>query len=409
MRQAWKNKPMNIHEYQAKQILNRYGINILKGGIAYTPGEAKRVAQRVSPRGPWVLKAQIQSGARAEGHFLEKRAGKEGGIRFLTGRKDIFEEAQKMLGATLITKQTGAKGKLVSKIYIEEYFPAEKTFYASLVIDRMIPCVTLLITSSTTNMIDLAVNNPEKILRINLGLNDKIRTEQLSQIMDFLKLEEKCRKGLKKFINGMHRAFMDLDAIMMEINPVGIDAKGELVALDAKISFDDNALFRHPDIVQLHDDYEDDDRVLKAAKYGFQYQDFDDGSVGCIVNGDGLALSIADMLHNKAEQMACFLNVKGGVDKDKISAGIKIIMTNPRVEGILIDILGGFLRCNLVADGIIAAASEVGLNVPLVVRFEGTNKDEAQEILNNSGLPVIMAETTEESVNKLLKAMEESD
>ncbi len=400
---------MNIHEYQAKQILSRYGINIPKGGIAYTPGEAKRVAQRVSPHGPWMMKAQIQSGARAEGRFLEKRAGKQGGIRFLTGRKDVFEEAQKMLGATLVTKQTGAKGKLVSKIYIEEYFPTEKTFYASLVIDRMIPCVTLLMTTSTTNMVDLAVNNPDKILRINLGLNDKINADQLSRIMSFLRLDENCRKNLKKFINGMHQAFMDLDAIMMEINPVGVGRHGELVALDAKISFDDNALFRHPDIVQLHDDYEDDDRTLKAAKYGFQYQEFDDGSIGCIVNGDGIALTIADMLHNRTEQMACFLNVKGGVDKDKISAGIKIIMTNPRVEGILINILGGFLRCNLVADGIIAATSEVGLNVPLVVRFEGTNKDEALEILNNSGLPIIVADSMEDGVEKLLKAMEESD
>ncbi len=400
---------MNIHEYQAKKIISRYGINIPKGGIAYTPGEAKRVAQRVSPRGPWVLKAQIQSGARAEGHFVEKRAGKEGGIRFLTGRKDIFEEAQKMLGATLVTKQTGIKGKLVSKIYIEEFIRAERIFYASLVIDRMVPCVTLLITAETTNIIDLAVNEQDKILRINLGLNDKINTMQLTQIMTFLKLEERSRKNLKAFINGMHQAFMDLDAIMMEINPVGVDERGDLIALDAKIAFDNNALFRHPDIVQMHDDYEDAARVLKAAKYGFHYQEFDTGSIGCIVNGDGIALTIADMLHNRTEQMACFLNVKGGVDKDKIAAGIKIIMTNPRVEGILINILGGFLRCNLVADGIIAAASEVGLNVPLVVRFEGTNKDEAQEILATSGLPVIMAHTMEEGVEKLLKAMEESD
>ncbi len=400
---------MNIHEYQAKQILNRYGINIPKGGIAYTPGEAKRVAQRVSPRGPWMMKAQIQSGARAEGHFIEKKAGRQGGIRFLTGRKDIFAEAQKMLGSTLVTNQTGAKGKLVSKIYIEEYFLAERTFYASLVIDRMVPCVTLLIAASTTNIIDMAVKEPDKILRLNLALNDKISAEQLRQIIDFLEVDEKCRPNLKKFINAMHKSFMDLDAIMLEVNPVGVDKYGELAALDAKISFDDNALFRHPDIVQLHDDYEDADRVLKARKYGFQYQEFDSGSIGCIVNGDGIALTITDMLHNRSEQMACFLNVKGGVDKDKISAGIKIIMANPRVEGILINILGGFLRCNLVADGIISAASEVGLNVPLIVRFEGTNKEEALEILKNSGLPVIIAETMEEGVEKLLKAMEESD
>ena len=207
----------------------------------------------------------------------------------------------------------------------------------------------------------------------------------------------------------MYKAFIELDAIMIEINPIGISKKGNFIALDAKISFDDNALYRHKDIAKLHDDYEDEDRVLRASKYGFQYRSFDDGSIGCIVNGEGIALSIRDILVNTDEKMDCFLNVKGGVDKDKISAGIKIIMTNPKVEGVLINILGGFLRCNLVADGIIAAASEVGLNVPLVVRFEGTNKEEATEILQSSGLPILMADTMEDGVKKLLRAMEESN
>ena len=195
---------------------------------------------------------------------------------------------------------------------------------------------------------------------------------------------------------------------MIEINPVGVQKNGELIALDAKISFDDNALYRHADISRLQDDYEASDRELQAAKYRFNYSEFD-GSIGCIVNGDGIALAAMDMLRKKGVGTACFLNVKGGVDKDKIASGIKIIMTNPRVEGILINILGGFLRCNLIADGIIAAASEVGLNVPLVVRFEGTNKDEAKEILQKSKLPIIMAETMEEAVNLLVKAVEESD
>lgn len=400
---------MNIHEYQAKQILSRYGIQIPKGAIAYTPGEAKRAAQKISPRGPWVLKAQIQSGARAQGRFLEKKAGKQGGIRHITGRQDIFEEAEKMLGATLVTNQTGAKGKLVSKIYVEEFCPADTIFYASLTIDRMIPCVTLLIAAATINIIDLVVNEPEKFLRINIGLNNKISMSEIDKIMDFLQLGEEYRKNLKSFINSMLVAFTDLDATMLEINPVGLCSNGAFMALDAKISFDDNALYRHEDIKRLHDDYEEDDRSLKAAKYGFQYREFDEGSIGCIVNGDGIALSVRDILHDSSESLACFLNVKGGVDKDRISAGIKIIMTNPKVEGILINILGGFLRCNLVADGIIAAASEVGLNVPLVVRFEGTNKDEAEEILKTSGLPVILAHTMEDGVEKLLKAMEASD
>ena len=400
---------MNIHEYQAKQILNRYGINIPKGGIAYTPSEAKRVAQKVSPRGPWMLKAQIQTGARADGKFKEKSAGKQGGIRYITGRKDVFEEAEKMLGATLVNSQTGKKGKSVSKVYIEEFVNVKQTFYASLVIDRMLAGITLLIAEDTTNILDFVVNEPEKILRINLGLNEKISSQHIVPIIKFLKLDKSYNKKLKSFISGIYKAFVDLDATMIEINPVAIDSKNNLTALDAKISFDNKALYRHPDIVKLHDDNEDEYRSLKASKYGFNYRQFDEGSIGCIVNGDGIALSLRDLLHDSKEKMDCFLNVKGGVDKDRISAGIKIIMTNPKVEGILINILGGFLRCNLVADGIIAAASDVGLNVPLVVRFEGTNKDEAKEILNNSGLPVLLADTMEDCVAKLLKAMEESD
>ena len=400
---------MNIHEYQAKKILNHYGINIPKGAIAYTPAEAKRVAVSISPKGPWMLKAQIQSGARADGKFIEKKAGKQGGIRYITGRKDVFEEAEKMLGSTLVTKQTGEKGKSVSKVYIEEHLSVNRNFYISLVIDRMVPCITLLVAKQIANIVDDVINAPEKVLRINFETDEKIGSTQINQIIDFLSLEHKHSKNLKQFVVGIYKAFIDLDATMIEINPVGVDTEGNFIALDAKISFDDNALYRHKDILLLHDDYEDEDRVLKASKYGFQYREFMDGSIGCIVNGEGVALSIRDMLFNSAEKMDCFLNVKGGVDKDKISAGIKIIMTNPRVEGILINILGGFLRCNLVADGIIAAASEVGLNVPLVVRFEGTNKDEAREILQSSNLPILMAETMEDGVAKLLKAMQESD
>ncbi len=399
---------MNIHEYQAKQILSRYGVRIPLGKIAYTPGEAKRVAENISHKGPWMLKAQIQSGARESGHFIEKRAGVKGGIRCLKGHRDVLEEAAKMLGATLVTDQTGAKGKLVSKIYVEEFCLTVQKFYASLVIDRMLSCITLLVANTFGNITALAQKEPEKILRLNLGLNEKISAQQAMQISAFLHLKEKSLKPLKELFDAMLKAFTSLDAVMIEINPVGVCTDGSLTALDAKIAFDDNALFRHPEILPLKDDYEEDDRSLQAQKFGFQYLDFDEGSIGCIVNGDGLALSVRDLLYNADEKMSCFLNVKGGVDKDKISAGIKIIMTNPRVEGILINILGGFLRCNLVADGIVSAASEVGLNVPLVVRFEGTNKEEAKEILKNSGLPVITAENMEDSVEKLLTAMKEA-
>lgn len=400
---------MNIHEYQAKRILSQYGIKIPKGGVAYTPTEAKKVASRASSKGPWMLKAQIQSGARSTGYFLEKSAGHRGGIRLVKSRKEIVNQAEEMLGSTLVTVQTGPKGKPVSRLYVEAYTRVGQIFYAGVAVERVSAALTLLVAPIKDEEItNLAINHPEKILRVPLDLEGETTKEQVKEVMEFLKLPPRSAKSLERFINGLHRVFLDYDAQMIEINPVGVQRNGELVALDAKISFDDNALYRHGDISRLRDDYETSERELQAAKYKFSYSEFD-GSIGCIVNGDGIALAAMDLLRKKGIGTACFLNVKGGVDKDKIASGIKIIMTNPRVEGILINVLGGFLRCNLIADGIISAASEVGLNVPLVVRFEGTNKDEAKEILQKSKLPIIMAETMEEAVNLLVQAVEESD
>ena len=399
---------MNIHEYQAKKVLSQYGIQIPKGMVAYTPFEAKRAASNIS-RGPWMVKAQIQSGARNKGYFLDKSAGRGGGIRLVSKTKDVFDEASRMLGSTLVTMQTGPKGKLVSRVYVEDYNKCEKIFYAGMVIDRLNAAITLLIGDTKDEEInEVALTKPKKVLKIPLDLVGGADSEQTAKVMNFLKLGEKSRTSMETFIKGLHRAFIDYDATMIEINPAGVNKNGQVIALDAKMSFDDNALYRHKDIRVLQDEYESEERELAAAKYGFQYSEFD-GSIGCIVNGDGIALACMDLIHNKNNDTACFLNVKGGVDKDKIAAGIKIIMTNPRVEGILINILGGFLRCNLIADGIVNAASEVGLNVPLVVRFEGTNKDEAQDILLTSKLPLVIADNMEESVDLLLKAVEDSD
>ena len=400
---------MNIHEYQAKKILSRYGINIPKGGVAYTPNEARNVAAAVSGRGPWMLKAQIQSGARNRGYFLEKSAGNKGGIRIVKSRRDIVKEAEKMLGSTLVTMQTGPKGKLVSRLYVEAFNKVKKIFYTGMVIDRMVPAVTLLVAETKDEEIaKIALTEPEKILKIRLDLQKGAVPSQIQEVLDFLHLEPKSAQSTENFINGLHRAFVETDATMIEINPTGVLRDGRLITLDAKMSFDGNALYRHKDISRLQDDYEADDRELQAAKYKFNYSEFD-GSIGCIVNGDGLAMAAMDSLNSRGVGTACFLNVKGGVDKDKIASGLKIIMTNPKVEGILVNILGGFLRCNLIADGIVSAASEVGLNVPLVVRFEGTNKDEAKEILEHSKLPIIIADDMETAVSRLVQAVEESD
>ncbi len=391
---------MNIHEYQAKKLLSKFGILIPNGKIAYTPHEAKRAANEVSARGPWMLKAQIQSGAREKGYFLEKSSGKKGGM--------LIPEAEQMLGATLVTPQTGPLGKPVSRIYVEAFQKVQQKFYAALIINRVQAELTLLVAKldDGRTITQVAAETPELILKLPLNLQKGVSIAQMREVRDFLGISEKSDKHLKSFVNGLHKAFIEYDASMIEINPFGVDYRGRIFALDAKMSFDDNAAYRHPDIVRLQDEYEEEDRALKARKYGFKYNDFDDSGVGCIVNGDGITLAAMDLIHEAKMGLACALNVKGGVDKDKIAAGIKIIMTNPKVEGILINILGGFLRCNLIADGIVEAASEVGLNVPLVVRFEGTNKDEAKDILLNSKLPLIIADDMEDSVDKLVSAVE---
>lgn len=398
---------MNIHEYQAKKILAEYGVKVPKGMIAYTPNEARNAAKKISSKGPWMLKAQIQSGARGKGYFIEKNKGNDGGIRFVKYRKDIKENAEQMLGSTLVTTQTGPQGKKINRIYVENYVKSEKAFYMAIAIDRVSADLTLLIAPlQHGDIIKVALTRPEKILKVRLDITQNILPQQVNEIMDFLKLPARSAKHLETLINGVHDAFLKTDASMIEINPVALLKSGELMALDAKISIDDNAIYRQPAIANLKDDSEVSERELKALKYKFTYSEFD-GSVGCIVNGDGIALASMDLLRNKSIGTACFINVKGGVDKDKIASGIKIIMTNPRVEGILLNILGGFVRCNLIADGIVAAASEVGLNVPMVVRFEGTNKEIAKEILQNSRLPVIWADSMEESVEKLAQALEE--
>ncbi len=399
---------MNIHEYQAKKIFATFGIKIPSGQIAYTPQEAMLAADSVSKRGPWVLKAQIQSGARQSGYFLEKKAERISGVQIVRKRSEIATVAEQMLGNTLVTIQTGPQGKKVNKIYVEAFQKVKKNFYLGLTVNRITAELVLLIADVPDgNIIKVALNHPEDILHLPLCAGDSVSSAQIQNIMNFLKLPHRSAHHLEKLVNGLHRAFLDLDATMIEINPVGVSLSGELCALDAKISLDDNALFRHQDIAVLRDDSDLGERELQAKRYKFTYQEFD-GAVGCIVNGDGLALSAMDLLKEHGSGAACFINVKGGVDKDKIANGIKLIMTNPRVEGIMLNILGGFVRCNLIADGIVAAASEAGLNVPMVIRFEGTNKDMAREILNNSHLPIVWSNTQDEAVEKLLKLIKEA-
>lgn len=400
---------MNIHEYQAKNIFRHFGIRVPNGLIAYTPTEAREAALQISESGPWVVKAQIQAGSRVIGKFSDRRAGKKGGIRRSNTPTDVFENADEMLENMLITNQTGGKGRLVSRVYIEEYIKTVKKFYFGLVIDSVTASVMLLMApvenKDYDDIVKFAIESPEKILKINLGLQKRITSSQLKEVAEFMQLSPDSTE-LKSFLDKMLKIFYHYDATMLEINPIGINKDKEIWALDAKIIFDSNALYRHTDILKLTDEAEIDERELIASKFGFQYKDLEHG-IGIIVNGDGLALNIINEAQKLDMNTACFLNLKGGVDRDKIANSIKLIMTNPKVDGIFINILGGFLRCNLIADGILTVANDLGLNIPLVVRFEGTNKKDATDILEKSGLSLLLAEDTYSGLSMLKNAIEE--
>lgn len=402
---------MNIYEYQAKKIFKRFGIDVPTGLIAYTPKEARTAAESISAEGPWMLKAQIQAGSRNKGKFFDKRAGKKGGIRLSKTLDEVYENADEMLENQLITFQTGRQGLLVSRIYVEEYIRSVKKFYIGLVIDRVAAEVVLLVTEvdekkkDNRDIIALSVENPQSVLKVSLGTHREFSAEQIEQVAAFMQ-GAVAVKDIKSFLHKILKVFYTYDATLLEINPIGIDKNHHIWALDAKIVFDNNALYRHGDILSLIDETEIDERELIASKYGFQYCELESG-IGIISNGDGLALDIINEAATFGMSTACFLNLKGGVDRDKIAASIKLIMTNPKVDGIFINILGGFLRCNLIADGIIAVANDLGLNIPLVVRFEGTNKDEARDILQKSGLPLFIVEDTQTGLNKLKEAIEE--
>lgn len=400
---------MNIYEYQAKKIFKNFGIAVPSGLIAYTPQEAVDVAKKISSTGPWMVKAQIKAGARDIGHFSDKRAGKKGGIRLSETLDDVYKNADAMLDNMLITNQTSAKGRLVSRVYIEEFIKVKKKYYLGFIIDRITASVVLLLTPLThrfyDDIISISQEEPYNILKINLGLQKEISAEQLSLIADFMRFQGKTSL-LKNFLNNALKIFYYYDATMLEINPFGVCDDYKIYALDAKILFDENALYRHSDILDLYNDADADEREIIAKKYGFVYKELDRG-IGLISNGNGLAFNTMNEGIKQGLSTACFLNIKGGVDREKITAGIKLIMTNPKVDGIFINILGGFTRCNFIADGIISIANDLGLNIPLVARFEGTNKDDAINILLNSGLAIKLAPDTLTGLALLKEAIEE--
>ena len=388
---------MNIHEYQAKQLLSRYGVAVPKGGVAYTADEAVKVAEGMS--GPvWVVKAQIHAGGR----------GKGGGVKVVKSLDDVRATAAKMIGMTLVTHQTGPQGKVVKRIYVEDGCDIKRELYLSVVIDRASGRVTFMAsTEGGMDIEEVAAKTPEKIIRVAIDPLTGMQPFHARKLAFGLGLEGKQVGAAVKFMAAMYKAFVGLDASLVEINPLVITGAGEVIALDAKMNFDDNALFRHPDIEELRDPDEEDAQELEAGKHGLNYIKLS-GSIGCMVNGAGLAMATMDIIKLNGGAPANFLDVGGGATKERVTAAFKLILSDPNVEGILVNIFGGIMRCDVIAEGVVAAAREVSLNVPLVVRLEGTNVELGKKILAESGLPILSADNLGDAAAKVVKAVKEA-
>ncbi|MEO9900205.1 ADP-forming succinate--CoA ligase subunit beta [Nisaea sp.] len=397
---------MNIHEYQAKQLLAKFGVAVPRGGVAYTPEEAEKVANELG--GPvWVVKSQIHAGGRGAGRFKGNENG-AGGVRVVKSVADVKSNAAEMIGATLVTKQTGPDGKEVSRIYVEEGCDIKRELYLSLLVDRDTSRVTVMAsTEGGMEIEEVAEATPEKIITIAIDPVTGLQGFHARRIAFALGLEGDQVKSAVKFLMAMYKAFTDLDAAMVEINPLVITGSGDVIALDAKMGFDDNALFRHKDVAELRDETEEDASELEAAKYELNYVKLD-GSIGCMVNGAGLAMATMDIIKLYGSEPANFLDVGGSATKERVTAAFKIILSDPNVEGILVNIFGGIMRCDVIAEGVVAAAKEVSLHVPLVVRLEGTNVDLGKQILADSGLPITSADNLADAADKIVTAVKEA-
>ena len=398
---------MNIHEYQAKALLKGFGVAVPRGGVAYTPDEAKKVATDLG--GPvWVVKSQIHAGGRGAGHFADKPAGK-GGVRVVKSIDDVGSNTAEMLGHVLVTKQTGLAGKEVKRVYIEEGCDIKRELYLGMLVDRATGRVTLMAsTEGGMEIEEVAHNTPEKIIKVAIDPATGVQAFHARQIAFALGLEGKQVSTATKFILALSKAFHDLDASIIEINPLVVTGAGDVICLDAKVNFDDNALFRHKDVEELRDADEEDPSELEAAKHGLNYVKLD-GNIGCMVNGAGLAMATMDIIKLYGGEPANFLDVGGGATKERVTTAFKLILSDPNVEGILVNIFGGIMRCDVIAEGVIAAAREVSLDVPLVVRLEGTNVELGKKILAESGLPILSGDNLADAAQKVVKAVKEAN
>jgi succinyl-CoA synthetase beta subunit len=385
---------MNIHEHQAKQILKKYGAVIPEGIFAFTVDELIEKAKLLKTS-KYVLKAQIHAGGR----------GKAGGVKILDNIDELRDAAKKLLGKILITHQTGPEGREVKRLYVEESSNIDKEFYLSCLVDRASSKIAFI--SSDQGGMDIeevAKNNPEKILTTKIEMNNEISNKDCEKIIKIFNLNDDAKNQSIKLIKSLYNMFINTDANMVEVNPLILTKEGKIICLDAKVNFDSNALFRHPEILELRDLNEEDPTEIEASKHDLAYIKLD-GSIGCMVNGAGLAMATMDIIKLYGKEPANFLDVGGGASKEKVSAALKIILLDKNVKGILINIFGGIMRCDVLAQGVVDAAKEINIDVPLVVRLAGTNFKEGKKILDNSGLKLISAENLDDAAKKIVEAI----
>jgi succinyl-CoA synthetase beta subunit len=385
---------MNIHEHQAKQLLKKYGAKVPNGIFAFNVKDLLEKAKTLNTE-KFVLKAQIHAGGR----------GKAGGVKILNNLEDLEKEATELLGKTLVTHQTGPNGREVKRLYVEESSKIEKEFYLSCLVDRASSKIAFI--SSDQGGMDIeevAINTPEKIITTKVDLSNNISNEDCNNIIKIFNLKDASRDEAINLIKSIYKMFIDTDANLVEINPLILTKDNSVICLDAKMNFDSNALFRQNEIMELRDLNEEDDTEIEASKHDLAYIKLD-GSIGCMVNGAGLAMATMDIIKLYGEEPANFLDVGGGASKEKVSAAFKIILSDKNVKGILINIFGGIMRCDVLAQGVVDAAKEINISVPLVVRLAGTNFKEGKEILDSSGLKLISAENLDDAAKKIVKAI----
>ena len=395
---------MNIHEYQAKALLREYGAPVSEGRAVLKAEDAKTAAGELD--GPlWVVKAQIHAGGRGKGSFKEAEAGEKGGVRLAKSVEEAAEEAKKMLGKTLVTHQTGPAGKQVNRIYIEAGSDIDRELYLAFLVDRQSSRVSIVAsTEGGMDIEEVAASTPEKILSFDIDPATGYMPYHGRRVAFSLGLTGGQVKQCVALLANLYRAFIEKDMEMLEINPLIVMPDGNLKLLDAKLGFDGNAVYRHPDVANLRDETEEDPKELEASKYDLNYIALD-GEIGCMVNGAGLAMATMDIIKLYGAEPANFLDVGGGATKEKVTEAFKIITSDKNVKGILVNIFGGIMRCDVIAEGVVAAVKEVGLEVPLVVRLEGTNVEKGKEIINTSGLNVIAADNLSDGAEKIVKAV----